>query len=443
VRLGLSRVALSSFFGTVSAWRHPWFSVEGPGGRLLHLRPARVAASLLFDPRNFLDPRRFYYDWSTVRPYLTPGWRRGLADYALSFATAIPAVWLDAEDAGGDPDPEPADLDGFGASVPEFLSRERAHLSAVYDDLAGHARAPRTVRNLKNPALKLLWFLASRGRPLPPSAGDLIDYLAFLSVEREALGAITAARGALLHLCRVNRWPTELYCSGAALIPGQAMARLTRHQVKKSAGLRLVFVKRIVTTYCFVRRGVPASGQWELAIGVGILVSYCVFARWDDGTQLRWDVGYYEETESHVRFYLDHRKNAQHTGNFLDIARPSDPGQRGAYHVIREARALFQTGHVLAHVSARGVVDTSRYMAYDSYVRNLRHALTQVGVPVEEARLFAGQSARSGAATESVQAGISPGDLCRMAGVTSINWLLGYMRPDQHDRLEASRKIGL
>ena len=82
-------------------------------------------------------------------------------------------------------------------------------------------------------------------------------------------------------------------------------------------------------------------------------------------------------------------------------------------------------------------------MAYDSYVRNLRHALTQVGVPEEEARLFAGQSARSGAATESVQAGISPEQLCRMAGVTSINWLLGYMRPDQHDRLEASRKIGL
>ncbi len=127
-----------------------------------------------------------------VRLYLTPGWRRGLADYALSFAAAVPAVCLDAEDAGDDPEPEPTDRNGFGVSVPELLSRERAHISAVYGDLAGHARAPRTVRNPKNPALTLLWFLASKGRPLPPSAGDLIDYVAFLSVEREALGAITA-----------------------------------------------------------------------------------------------------------------------------------------------------------------------------------------------------------------------------------------------------------
>ena len=218
---------------------------------------------------------------------------------------------------------------------------------------------------------------------------------------------------------------------------------MTRHQVKKSAGLRLVFVKRILGTYCFVRPRVPAVGQWEMAVGVGIVVSYCVFARWDDASQLRWDVGFYEETDLYVRLYLSHRKNAQYTGNFLDIARPSDPTVRGAYHVIREARALFRTGHILAHVSSQGSVDTSRYMAYDSYVRHLRHALVQVGVSAEEARLFAGQSARSGAATESVQAGVGPEQLCRMAGVRSINWLLGYMRPDQQDRLVASRSIGL
>jgi hypothetical protein len=218
---------------------------------------------------------------------------------------------------------------------------------------------------------------------------------------------------------------------------------MTRHQVKKSAGLRLVFVKRILSSYCFVRPGLPAVSQWEMAVGVGIVVSYCVFARWDDASQLRWDVGFCEETDLYVRLYLNHRKNAQYTGNFLDIARPSDPAVKGAYHVIREARALFRAGHILAHVSSQGTVDTSRYMAYDSYVRHLRHALGQVGVPKDEARLFAGQSARSGAATECVQAGLGPGGLCRMAGVKSINWLLGYMRPDQHDRLEASRKIGL
>jgi hypothetical protein len=38
--------------------------------------------------------------------------------------------------------------------------------------------------------------------------------------------------------------------------------------------------------------------QWELAIGVAIVVSFKVFARWDDARQLRWDVGYFEIIES-------------------------------------------------------------------------------------------------------------------------------------------------
>ena len=162
-------------------------------------------SSLILNPRDFYDPRAFYYDWSILRPYLCSGWRAGLAEYTLSFGTSVPAAWLGADDVEGEMDSLSVERDCFDTSVLEFLSRERARLSSVYDDLAGHARATRTVRNLKNPALKLLWFLASRDRPLPPSAGDLIDYLAFLSVEREALGAITAARGALLHLSRVNR----------------------------------------------------------------------------------------------------------------------------------------------------------------------------------------------------------------------------------------------
>ena len=181
----------------------------------------------------------------------------------------------------------------------------------------------------------------------------------------------------------------------------------------------------------------------EFAIGVGIVVSFCVFARWSDAAVLRWYDGFFEEHEQYVRFFLEHRKNAQFAGNFVDIARPADPHHRGAYHIVREAKALFRRGHVLPHISASGVVDHSRYMPYSSYVLHLRRALVRVGVPVEEALKFAGQSARAGAATEAVQAGLPPHTLCRMAGVSTISWCLGYVRPDQEDRLRESRKIGL
>ena len=103
---------------------------------------------------------------------------------------------------------------------------------------------------------------------------------------------------------------------------------------------------------------------------------------------------------------------------------------------------MFRRGHVLPRIAA-GFVDTAHFMSYSTYVRHLRHALVCVGVPHAAACSFAGQSARSGAATEAVYASVRPEDICRMAGVTSISWCLGYMRPDQADRLEASRKIGL
>jgi hypothetical protein len=187
---------------------------------------------------------------------------------------------------------------------------------------------------------------------------------------------------------------------------------------------------------------VAPSRQWELALGVGIVVSYCVFARWDDARQLRWDDGYYEESDTYIRFYLEHRKNAQFAGNFVDIA-CRDDGERSAFVVIREARSIFRRGHVLPYISHSGLVDTTRHMGYRSYVQNLRQALAQVGVPAEEARGFAGQSARAGAATEALYAGVHPTELCRLAGVKSINWFLGYARPDQRDRLRASRAVGL
>ena len=255
-------------------------------------------------------------------------------------------------------------------------------------------------------------------------------------------GAVATMRAALLHLCRVNAWDKAPFTSGISLIPGQALMRLNRHQTKKSEGLTLEMVTHIFHVYCFKRSSRPSHGQWELAIGVAIVVSFKVFARWDDARQLRWDVNYFEITDIYVRFYLEHRKNAQYNGNYVDIAIPA-AGERGAYHVIRDAYHVFRNGHVLPYIDSSGSVDTSRHMPYDTYVMHLRRALVHIGVPEEQSRRFAGQSARAGAATTAARAGMQPYELCRLAGVTSINWALAYMRPDFNDRMQASRAVGL
>ena len=278
---------------------------------------------------------------------------------------------------------------------------------------------------------------------LPPSPFAFTDYLIFSASTNDTHGVVAAARQALLHLARVNGWPEEPYASGVSLIPLAAILRLTRHQVKKSAGLTLEMAHQILITYCWVRPEVSASGQWELAIGVAIVVAYKVLARWDDLSRLRWDEDYCEIHTLYVRFYLDKRKNAQAAGNFVEVARPRDPDLFGAYHVIRRAHSIFRRGHVLPAISAGGRVDTSRYMGYEGYVRHLRACLQHGGMSREEAQKFAGQSARAGAATAAARAGVSPHEICRLAGVRSINWLLAYMRPDFDDRQRVSQDLGL
>ena len=179
------------------------------------------------------------------------------------------------------------------------------------------------------------------------------------------------------------------------------------------------------------------------AYGAAIVISFKVFARWDDAAQLRWDDYYFEVHELYVRFFLEHRKNAQAQGNFVDVARRQDPRERSAYSIICAARRILRRGFVLPYIDARGRVDSSRCMPYRNHIRHLRSCLVYIGVPPGEAEKFAGQSARAGAATCAARAGVPPHEICRLAGVKSIGWHLGYMRPDFDDRMRASWAVGL
>ena len=82
-------------------------------------------------------------------------------------------------------------------------------------------------------------------------------------------------------------------------------------------------------------------------------------------------------------------------------------------------------------------------MAYKRYVQHLRACLRCCGISAADAKKFAGQSARAGAATTAAREGVAPHEICRLAGVSSINWLIGYNRPDAHDRQRASQNLGI
>ena len=73
---------------------------------------------------------------------------------------------------------------------------------------------------------------------------------------------------------------------------------------------------------------------------------------------------------------------------------------------------------------------------------DLRHALVTVGVPEEDAQQFTALSLRSGAATAAVHSGLDALSICYIAGVKSMDWLVGYMRADLSDHLRASWSLG-
>ena len=60
-----------------------------------------------------------------------------------------------------------------------------------------------------------------------------------------------------------------------------------------------------------------------------------------------------------------------------------------------------------------------------------------------EAALFAGQSARAGAASEAAAGGLHQEDIQHLAGVTTAEWLSWYNRRYLGERLRVSRALGL
>ena len=147
--------------------------------------------------------------------------------------------------------------------------------------------------------------------------------------------------------------------------------------------------------------------------------------RYDNLRQLRWDDKYCE-------------------GQYINIARPAEPTETGVYHYAATARRLCGgRGFAIPAIIAPGHIDSTTAMDYKSFVRHLREGLQCIGFSEDAANVYAGQSLRAGAATAGVANGLQPHELCRAAGVSSINWDLWYNRYHLADRIRISRSLGL
>ena len=445
VRIGSSRVAvfagISALHGTVIAWEDPLFTVRFDDGTSILLNAKVIVESLVFDPAEVCDPTRFYYGFERFHPAAVGGWRQGMLLVLRAEGLELPPDWLGdaAADAAAN---EHAAGGGSVPAITIFREHEARRLEELARVLGGEARAARTMRGLRNPALKALWWLASRGHginPPPPAAIRL--YLTFLVDLRACKGAVDTASQALSFLARSNSWPTGLM-DGAARIPIDAARRMFRAQTKKTHGLRREDVARILKSFAVYLPGVPDRRQWAHAVGVAIGTGYMVFARFDDLRQMCFDDGHCVLEADHISFYVETRKNAQFQGSWVTIARPAGGAGPGVFGLLRELKMRLGSGFVLPSISADGVVDRSRQMPYDAFVLHLRNALIHIGFDAADAEHFAGHSMRSGAATATANE-LPPHLISLAAGVKDINWILTYHRASIGDRMRVSWALGL
>ena len=108
------------------------------------------------------DIECFYYGFERFHPASVEGWRLGMLLVLRAEGLEIPPDWLGDAAADTAADGHAA----YGGSAPAFTvfrEQETRRLEELARALGGDARAVRSMRALRNPALKALWWLASRG----------------------------------------------------------------------------------------------------------------------------------------------------------------------------------------------------------------------------------------------------------------------------------------
>jgi hypothetical protein len=207
ITLGRTRVSVpfphlrAHFGGVVAEFCRPWFKVFFDDGDVADYEGHELAKHVTFEEADFYDPRSWYYDFSVMNPASTPGWSTALNSYCDSFGLELPAAWLESTDKASTTACEEQEDDDV------FLAAESTSLRTVHREMLGAAREKRTIRNLRNPGLKLLWWCASRRYNFPPTANDAAMYYTKLATNQNSIGAVSVARNALSFICAFNDIP--------------------------------------------------------------------------------------------------------------------------------------------------------------------------------------------------------------------------------------------
>ena len=374
----------------------------------------------------------FFFDFAIMNPLRIAGWVIGFRSYLEHYGVVMPPQWLVCE-AGGSPATA-----SQGVTSPEaFRASVRQYTTGVLLGLAGEARAPRTLDNLKHAVYKAIWWFASMGAPLPPTSEDVAQYLAFLAETIDTIGSGTQALQAIGFLADVNRWDRSKVVDKHAQLPVEALRRRHTHVIHKAPGLPSGAVVALLQMLCVVRPDLPWQRQWRLALGIAIGASVKLLARHDDMSVVTYDDDSFHVFPSHIDVLLRKRKTHTKDGHWITVAKQPS-GAFCVYDALLLGKQTFTSGFVMPDVDDRGHVVRERPMPYDKYVRYLRWALVQIDYSEEEAATFTAHSARSGGATGMVHAGLDPVLGCAVAGVKSIDWFIGYMRANLSDKIRAS-----
>jgi hypothetical protein len=279
-------------------------------------------------------------------PLRVTGWVAGLHAYLDSYNVLFPTAWLESL-------PHEELVTDAAAGATEFsLSAERTALQQLLLDLAGESRRPRTLANLRHPALKALWWLASRRRHLPPTSEDIAEYLAFLSRDVDTIGSISDARGAIGFLARVNAGSglnKDGILGGRATIPLEAMRRRHAHAVDKAPGLPTAYVLAIMRAYGHFREDLPLELQWCLAVAASIAGGFKLMARYADLRHVVYDDDFFIVHDLFIRIYVSERKTHVYGGQWIDVARSPD-GSFCVYDVLLLGKRVFRRGCIMPHI---------------------------------------------------------------------------------------------
>jgi hypothetical protein len=297
-------------------------------------------------PRGFLDEEHssslfsVQGDWNIINMSLVPDFLSCVGQYLSSYGFALPKIWTGpgADASGGS---NGADVDD---GVDSFLRAEEAELKAFHLGLLSRARAARTLRNYRLPALKLLWFAYTRRWLWPPAPNEFGLYLAKLYKDRDNVGAPTTTKSAMSLLCSMNDIDGAPYSTLRTTAAIDAARREHKHVTKKSAGLTISMVAAINRRYSFERAGRALNEQWEFAVGTAISLAFKILLRYDDLARCLWDPDFCDIFYTHVRYYVEGRKNDAHGCAFLDVARPAGDNPAGVYFLLVRAKRHFRTG---------------------------------------------------------------------------------------------------